>query len=224
MSGDAGQQQQAVQDGGVQQGGEQQGGQGQQFGSPDKGFPENTPVADMNPEQRANYYKHQNRQTDNKLAAFKGVTPEQVAQLQQENETLRNEKLSADEKALNAATKKAAEEARAAADAEWRPKYQASELKGLAGQVLKGEQLKSFMAVTDPAKFADENGVIDEDKVMGHLTAIFGTGGQDQQQGHNNGHQQRSWGQHSGGTGVPARPGDAGKAAAAQRFGKTKTP
>ncbi len=173
--------------------------------------------------QRAAYYKHHNRQAEGKLSAFRGVTPEQVLQLQQENESLRNDKLSADEKALNAATKKAEEDARAAADAEWRPKYQASELKSLASQVLKGEQLTSFMAVTDPAKFAGEDGEIDEEKVMGHLTAIFGGTGQQQGQQSGGGQQQQpSWGQHSGGAGAPVRPGQAGKAAAEKRFG-TKT-
>ena len=66
------------------------------------------------------------------------------------------------------------------------------------------------MAVTDPAKFAGENGEIDEEKVKGHLNALFGAA---QQQ------QQRQWGQHSGGTGAPTTPGAAGKAEAQKRFG-----
>lgn len=194
-------------------------GQGNESGNADKGFPENTPVAEMTHEQRAAYYKHQNRQTDNKLAAFKGVTPEQVAQLQQENETLKNDKLSADEKALKEATQKAGDDARAAADAQWRPKYLASELKGVAAGVIKDqEQLASFLAMTDATKFAREDGELDHEKVMGHLTALFGGGGQGQQSG--NGQQQRSWGQHSGGTsGGPHKPGEAGRAAAQQRHG-----
>jgi hypothetical protein len=172
----------------------------------------------MNLEQRAAYYKHQNRQTDNKLAAFKGVTPEQVAQIQQENETLKTERLSADEKALKEATKKAADDARAAADAEWRPRYLASELRSVAAGVIKDqEQLQSFLAMTDASKFATENGEIDHEKVMGHLTALFG-GGQGQQQS-GNGQQRPQWGQHSGGTGTPSTPGEAGKAAAAKRHG-----
>ncbi|WP_161967060.1 hypothetical protein [Mycobacterium marinum] len=209
--------------GGQPQGNGQQqhgGGQGQQSGGTDMGFPAETPVKDMSVEQQLAYYKHQNRQADNKLSAFKGVTPQQVQQMQQQLDEQANAKLSADQKAVKDAEKAA----RAAADAEWRPKYQASELKSLASQVLKGEQLKSFMAVTDPAKFAGEDGEIDEEKVMGHLTAIFGAdGGQGQQPG-NGGqqqHQQPSWGQHSGGTGGQIRPGEAGRAEAAKRFKTT---
>lgn len=182
---------------------------------PDKGFPENTPIAQMTDAEKANYYKFQNRQTDNKLAAFKGVTPEQVQQMLQENEQLKTAQLSATDKALKEAADKAAADAKAAAEADWRPKYQASQLKSAASQVIKGEQLDSFLAITDPSKFADQNGEIDEEKVIGHLTALFG-GGQQQQQSR----QQPNYGQYSGGSGQFTRPGDAGKAAAEKRFGK----
>jgi hypothetical protein len=196
-------------------------GQGQQSGGADRGYPENTPVAEMTDGQRAAYYKHHNRQAENRLQAFKGVTPEQLAQIQQENENLRNANLSASDKAIKDAQTQAAKEARAEADSEWSAKYLKSELKSLATSVLKDdkEKLAAFMAVTDPKLFAGENGEIDEEKVMGHLTALFGGGGGDGQQKPNNGQQQRSWGQHSGGAGVPARPGDAGRAAAQKRFG-----
>lgn len=176
----------------------------------------------MTDAQRAAYYKHHNRQAESRLNAFKGVTPEQLQQMQTELQELKDGKLNADQKALKDAVTKAANDARSAADAEWQPKYQASELKSLASTVLKGEQLKSFMAVTDPAKFAGEDGEIDEEKVMGHLTAIFGTGGeQGGQQQASSGQQQPAWGQHSGGAGAPVRPGDAGRAAAEKRFPKS---
>lgn len=208
-------------------GGDSGGADGQQQqqstsgGQQDRGFPENTPVAEMSDAQKAAYYKHHNRQADNKLAAFKGVTPQAIEQMQQELETLRNEKLTADEKALKAAAETASADAKAAADAEWRPKYLASQLKSAAASVIKdSEQLASFMAVTDPAKFAGEDGEIDEEKVMGHLTALFGGG---QQQDAQRQQQQRQWGQYSGGTGAPAKPGETGRAAAARRHGTKST-
>ena len=139
----------------------------------------------------------------------------QAAADREELETLRTEKLTADEKALQDATTKAAQDARNAAESDWRPKYQAAQLKSAAAQVITDkEQLKSFMAITDPAKFADEDGEIDEDKVMSHLTTIFGARQEKSPQ-------HRSWGQHSGGTGTPVTPGDAGKAEAQRRFGTT---
>ncbi|KMV23343.1 hypothetical protein ACT16_06640 [Mycobacterium heckeshornense] len=198
-------------------------GQQQQTGSSegsDKGFPENTPVAEMTDQQKAAYFKYQNRKAEAKLAAFKGVTPEQLQQMQTELEQLRSEKLTADEKALQEATKKAAEEARAAAIAELRPKLLRSQLKSVASQILAGEQLDAWLDAVDASKFTGDDGDIDEEKVMGRLTAIFGTR---QQITADNQKQRRWWGQHSivGGS-PPAKPGDAGRAEAAKRFG-TKT-
>jgi hypothetical protein len=203
--------------------GSQQGGQsdqGQQSGGTDKGFPENTPVKDMTEAQQAAYFRYQNRQTDNKLAAFKGVKPEDVSAMQQELEALRAKDMTASEKAVKDAEKAA----RAAADAEWRPRLQTAELRSIASEVLKGDQLNAWLAGMNPAAFANDNGEIDQEKVMGHLTAAFGVGGQDQQQQSNNGRQQPpAWGQTSGGTGSVTRPGEAGRAAVAKRHGVKTT-
>lgn len=185
----------------------------------DRGFPENTPIASMTDAERANYYKFQNRQTDNKLSAFNGVTPEQVSQMAADLEAMRTEKLSADEKAIKAATDKAAAEARAAAEAELRPKLDQAEVRSIAAQFLTGDQLSAFIATVNPASFYGDNGGIDTEKVVGHLTALFGggkAGAAPAQQVH------RSWGQYSAGTGAPITPGSAGIAEAQKRFG-TKT-
>jgi hypothetical protein len=90
-----------------------------------------------------------------------------------------------------------------------RPPTSTQQLRDVASQVLSGDQLDSFMAYADPKRLAGENGDIDEQRVMGHLTALFGTG-------------QRSgapqYGQHSGQP--PAgRPGDEARAALERRHG-----
>jgi hypothetical protein len=199
------------------QGSQQQNGgqsdQGQQSGGADKGFPENTPVKEMTTEQQAAYYRYQNRQTDNKLAAFKGVTPQQVQELQTELEGLREKSLSADQKAIKDAEKAA----RAAADADWLPKLQTAQLRAIASDVLKGDQLEAWLSGMNPAAFAGETGEIDQEKVIGHLTAAFGGSDQGQGQQSNGQRQAPAWGQQSGGTGAPSRPGEAGKAAAIRR-------
>lgn len=225
-----------AEDGGTDQGGGQQapGGAGQQAppeqgqksqqqgSGSDKGFPDNTPLAQMTLEQQVAYFKHQNRQTDNKLSAFNGFTPQDVNVMWTRLEALEGEKLTADQKALKEAATKAATEAKTAAAAEMLPRVQAAELKATAALVIKDpDQLNAFLAIADPAKFVGEDGAIDEEKVMGHLTAIYGGSGSGQQAG--NGQQHRSWGQNSGGNGVPGvKPGDAGRAAAERRHG-TKT-
>lgn len=185
-----------------------------QPGTPDMGFPANTPVSEMTDAQRANYFKHHNRQSDNKLAAFKGVTPQDVETMQQELENLRNEKLSASDKALKEAATQASEAAKAAADAEWLPKLQAAQLKSIAAPILNdADRLSAFLEMANPANFVGENGEIDEEKVAGRLTSLFGTVQAATAQ------QARNWGQHSGGTGTPQKPGETGRAAAAKRHG-----
>lgn len=204
--------------------------------TPDKGFPDGVPVAEMTDAQRAAYYKHQNRHTDRlrkTLSAFDGVTPDDVAAMRKELEALRAGKApeaeqsatddgeQADAEAdtstpatLEQAVEQAVEQARAEAEAELIPLIQSAQLKAAAAQVLRdSDQLSAFLAVANPEAFtSDEDGcTIDEDKVMGHLTALFASAGQQPQQ-------YRSWGQYSGGT-PPARPGEAGKAEAAKRFG-----
>lgn len=183
--------------------------------NPDKGFPENTPLAQMSTEQQLAYYKHQNRQADNKLAGFNGFTPADVDAMWKRLEELEGEKLSANDKALKDVQKSA----RDAAEAEWRPKLQRAELRSIAAEVLKGDQLEAWLAGMNPAAFANDKGEIDLDKVMGHLTAAFGVvGGQDHQQPRN-GQQPPAWGQQSGGTNPPARPGEAGRTALEKRHG-----
>lgn len=184
-------------------------------GEPDRGYPANTPLVEMNADQREAYYKFHNRKAEERLDQFKGVTPEQVQQMQQRLEELESAQLTADQKALKDAEKAA----RAAADAEWGPKYLRSELKSLVSSVITDkEQRDAFMAVTDPKLFVGDNGEISEDKVMGHLTALFGksgaTGG-----GNVPPPQQFDWGQGGNGSGVlpDTKPGDGGRAEAARR-------
>lgn len=139
---------------------------------------------------------------------------EQAAADREELDRLRTERLTADEKALKEATDKAAEAARAEAAATWGPKYLTSELKSAAAQVINDpDQLKSFMAFADPSKFTNDDGEIDEEKVMGHLTALY-VGRDTQQQ-----RQAPQWGQHSGNGQPPKRPGDDGRAALEKRHG-----
>lgn len=199
-----------------QQDGQQSNTGQQQSGGSDKGFPDSTPVKDMTAEQQAAYFRFHNRKAENQLASFKGVTPQQVQDMQAELDGLRDKQLSADQKAVKDAEKAA----RLAADAEWMPKLQTAQLRAIAGEVLKGDELESWMFGRNPAAFANDQGEVDREKVMGHLTATGG-GQNDQQQ--SNG-QQRDWGQHSGGAGGSLlKPGANGLAAAEKRFGKATT-
>ena len=168
----------------------------------------------MNDAQRAAYWQHYARKHEDTVKGFKGLTPQQVLDLQTENESLKGDKLTADEKALKEAQKQATEAATEAARAEFMPKLQAAEVKALASGVISGDQLKSFMSVVNPAAFAGDNGEIDETKVMGALTGMFGA-----PQGNTPTQRWQNAGQYS--PSPPAgKPGEGGRAEAARRFGK----
>jgi hypothetical protein len=88
---------------------------------------------------------------------------------------------------------------------------QSEQLKSIAGQVLSGNALDSFVENSLIAAFTDKDGNVDEEKVYGHLTAIFAAG-QPQQQ-------RQEWGQSSTAGGPPKRPGDNARAELRKRFG-----
>ena len=169
------------------QGDQQQNGQQQadSDGNADAGFPANTPVAQMTDAQKAAYYLHQNRQTDNKLKAFNGFTPQDVSAMWSRLEELETERLSASDKALRDATEQAASAARTEVEAQWQSRVQQLQLENVASRVIKDDnQLQAFLAITDPAKFVGDNGEIDQEKVKTHLTPLLGVGGD------------RQWGQY----------------------------
>lgn len=191
---------------------------------PDKGFPADTPVESMTDAQKAAYWQHYARKHENAVKGFKGLTPKQVADLQTEVQSLRNEKLSADERAVAEAKLEAEAAGRAAAESELRPKVQQLQVRAAASQILKGEQLDAYMAQCNTAAMLGDDGEVDESKVMGNLTALFG------QQQQNNSNQQfgsgvprhQDWGQ--GGRRPPGPTGaQMGLAEAEKRFGKRKS-
>lgn len=184
---------------------------------PAKGFPEGVAIAEMTEAQQTAYWKHYARQHEDTVKGFGGLTPKQVTEMQDRIKAFETEKLTDSEKAVEAAKVEAAEAARTAAESEWKPRLQASELKAIAGTILEKEQLASFLAIADVTKFAKDDGSIDEEKVLGHLTAMYG---QTRQFGAGL-PQHRNWGQN--GAQPPALSGVAlGKAEAARRH-PTKT-
>lgn len=174
------------------------------------GFPAETPVAQMTDAQRAAYYKHQNRQSDDKLKAFHGFTPEDVNTLWTRVQELESERLSEGERALREATEQAANEARAAVEAEMRPKLLASQLRSVAAPVFGGDKAKldAWLDGIDPAKFVGQDGDIDEAKVTNHLAAFVSPQGTP--------NPSFPWGQH-GGQPPASQPGEAGRAEAERR-------
>jgi 3-methyladenine DNA glycosylase Tag len=182
----------------------------------DKGFPDGTPLEQMTPEQQAAYWKHYARKHEDTVKAFKGLTPQQVAEMQAKNEELEAKALTADEKALKAVRDEATKQARAQAEAEFLPQIRAAKVQAIASTIVSGDKLTAFMDIVDPVKLLGEDGAVDETKVMGYLTAMYG--GEPQQQ---SGPRWQNFGQYTPPP-PPQKPGAGGSAEAAKRFG-TKT-
>jgi hypothetical protein len=81
-----------------------------------------------------------------------------------------------------------------------------------ASQHLSGDELTSFLAITDAQRLANPDGTIDADKISGHFRTLFGLDEQPQQQ-------RRDWGQSSTAGGPPKQPGDNARAALRKRHG-----
>lgn len=180
----------------------------------DKGFPEGTPLSEMSDAQKAAYWQHYARKHEDTVKGFKGLTPQQVADLQAENESLKGDRLSADEKALKAAREDAAKQARAEAEAQYLPQIRAAKVQSIASQIVQGDKLNAFMEVVDTSRLLGEDGQVDDAKVMGYLTAMYGGDAP-------SGPRWQNFGQFTPPP-PPTNPGGGGKAELNKRFG-TKT-
>lgn len=180
----------------------------------DKGFPEGTPLAEMTDAQKAAYWQHYARKHEDTVKAFKGLTPQQAAELQTKVEELESKNATAEEKALKAARDEAFQQARAQAEAEFLPQIRAAQVQSIASQIVQGDKLAAFMNIVDPSKFLGEDGSVDEEKVMGSLTAMYA--GEMQTQA---GPRWQNFGQHSPPP-PPPNAGAGGMAEAQRRFGK----
>lgn len=182
------------------------------------GYPKGVPVADMTPEQQTAYWKYQARKHETAVKAYGGKTPKQIAELEQQLKTLETERMSTEEKAIAEAVANAEQATRTTLEQEWQGKYRAARLEAIAGRILDDDQLQSFMNIVDSSKFIGEDGEIDREAVMGHLTAIYGQ----QRQFGSSLPQHMNWGQN--GSRRPAQSGiEQANAMLAQRHGVNQT-
>lgn len=138
------------------------------------GYPKGVPVDNMTPEQQAAYWKFHARKHETAVKAFGGKTPRQIAELEQQLKTFETERMSTEERAIAEAVANAEQATRTTLEQEWQGKYRTARLEAIAGRILDEDQLKSFMSIVDSSKFLGEDGEIDSEAVMGHLTSIYG--------------------------------------------------
>jgi hypothetical protein len=139
----------------------------------DPGFPPNTPLEQMNGDQREAYWRFQARKHEGRVKALNGLTPEQLADLQDKatkHDALERELMSDKDKAIAEAKDNTA----ADVAAQFVPRLVNAELKAAAA--LKGvpaESLSTALEYVDAAKFLDAKGEdVDTDKVAAFVESI----------------------------------------------------
>lgn len=160
-------------------------------GSTDKGYPENTPVAEMTLEQQVAYYKTTSRKHEDRVKAI-GLTPEQVKELRDKatrHDALERELMSDKDKAVAEARDTAKAEARA----ELIPSLVSAEFRAAAGDRIEADRMATILEPLDLSKFVTDSGVVDTAKVAAFVDGVAPATG--------DGHQQSSRGPSSSGQG-----------------------
>lgn len=190
------------------QGGAQSGGDG------DRGFPANTAVKDMKPEEQTAYWRFHDRRKSDTLKAYGGITPEEAKRLKDADEQRRREGLKPDERALEDARTEGA----ASAASQWAPEF----AEEIAKQFVPNDEARaSVMAGIDPLKFV-KDGKFDRQGLADHLKGLqtaFGGGGSGNGSGNGSGggSQPSQWGQGNGRKPEGTKESDAGLAEAKRR-------
>lgn len=127
----------------------------------DRGFPANTPVAEMSAPQQAAYWQHQARKHETRATEYRQAAGgKTAAEVQSELDTLRREKMSADERAIDDAKRQAREEA----TREYGPRSVRTAFDLLLGDMPEGER-NAEIELLDLSKFLTDSGAVDTAKV-----------------------------------------------------------
>lgn len=141
-----------------------------------KGFPANTPVAQMKPEEQAAYHLHQSRKHEGRATAYHqavgGKSPEEVKAALEEAEKIRQQSLSEQERAVEEARK--AGQQTAAGELGTKSVRAAFDL--LLGDAMEKDALNSEIDVLDLSKFLTDSGDVDTAKVRAHAQKIAPSG------------------------------------------------
>lgn len=132
--------------------------------SGDKGFPADTPVAEMKPEEQAAYWRAQAQKHEGRNKEILGITGgkygDDLRNLLAEADTARREKMTADERAIEDAKRQAREET----TREYGPRSVRAAFDLLLGDMPEQER-NDEIDLLDLSKFLKQNGDVDTAKV-----------------------------------------------------------
>lgn len=127
----------------------------------DRAFPANTPVAEMTAPQQAAYWQHQARKHETRATEYRQAAGgKTAAEVQSELDTLRREKMSADERVIDDAKRQTREEV----TREYGPRSVRTAFDLLLGDMPEGER-NAELELLDLTKFLTDSGAVDTAKV-----------------------------------------------------------
>lgn len=149
------------------------GGEGGSGGESDKGFPADTPIADMNAEQQAAYWKHQARKHET-AAKARSDYDAVVA----ERDRLKSATQTEAEKAVEAAKTEASTAAKVEARNQYVPQLVSAKLEAALAGKMPADKIAAQVEFLDHTKFLTESGEVDTDKVQQYAAGLAPAGGQ----------------------------------------------
>ncbi|RBO87970.1 hypothetical protein [Nocardia puris] len=127
----------------------------------------------MTQDEQLAYWRHQSRRHEQ--AAKRGVSAADAQVLRDRIVELENAARSEDERAVAEAVEAARIEAAQAVRDELLPQLRSAELRGYASVVLNGTRLDAWLDTVNAAAFFDDQGRVDGDRVVAHLTEMVGS-------------------------------------------------
>jgi hypothetical protein len=135
----------------------------------DTGFPANTPLTEMTVDQQA-YWKHQARKHEDRVKAYGGLTPEQLADLQEKAEQF-DMLAAASQTDTERAISEAAFNARSSPKPRSCPARRRRVPRAAAGR-LEADKLATILEPLDLSKFLTDDGEVDTAKVSAFVDGI----------------------------------------------------
>lgn len=147
-------------------------------GNGEPGYPVDTPIAEMTPEQEAAYWKHKARAHEDrwKQVINRNLTPEQVLEMQQQLDEANAARMTDHERRIADARKEAETETRAALMPQLVRAAITAEL-ARKTPAITDEDVQARTEYLDLSKFLTNKGEIDTDKVSSYATTLAPTPG-----------------------------------------------
>lgn len=139
---------------------------------PDKGFPDNTPIAEMTIEQEAAYWKYQSRKHEQR--ATERADYDAIKAKADQYDTLAAASQTEQERAIATAREEEATKIRAEERVKNAPLLVNAKIEAAAAAKLTPEQLKPLLDNLDPTKFLTDTGDVDGQKVADFVASIPG--------------------------------------------------